>query len=69
MTSADKDSAAQVREVVGVFGDAATLQEAIDELLASGFDQSEISLLASEQAVVEKLGHKYEKVQDIESRH
>lgn len=53
-------------EAVGVFDDAATLQNAIDELLSSGFDRAEISLLSSEQAVEEKLGHAYEKVKELE---
>lgn len=53
-------------EMVGVFGDATSLQDAIDELLTSGFDRAEVSLLASEDAVVEKLGHKYKKVEEIE---
>jgi microcompartment protein CcmK/EutM len=56
----------KVREVVGVFGSAETLQEAIDELMSSGFDRAEISLLASEEAVDEKLGHKYKKVTELE---
>ncbi|MGJ0502146.1 MAG: hypothetical protein ACR65X_00090 [Methylocystis sp.] len=56
----------QVREVVGVFKNADTLQEAIDELMSSGFDRAEISLLASEEAVDEKLGHKYKKVTELE---
>ncbi len=57
---------AQGKEVVGVFGDASSFQEAIDELLTSGFDRAEISLLAGEEAVVEKLGHKYKKIEEIE---
>lgn len=56
----------KVHEVVGVFSDAETLQEAIDELMSSGFDRAEISLLASEEAVDEKLGHKYKKVTELE---
>jgi hypothetical protein len=55
-----------VREAVGVFESANMLQEAIDELLSSGFDRAELSLLASEQAVDEKLGHRYEKVAELE---
>ena len=39
-----------------------SLQSAIDELLSSGFHRAELSLLASEHAVVEKLGHQYTKV-------
>lgn len=53
-------------EAVGVFDDAGALQEAIDELLSSGFNRAEISLLASERAVEEKLGHAYEKVAELE---
>jgi hypothetical protein len=45
-----------LREAVGVFANANDLQGAIDELLSSGFDRSELSLLASEDAVNEKLG-------------
>jgi hypothetical protein len=54
------------REAVGVFKSADTLQEAIDELLVSGFDYPALSLMASEKAVEEKLGHKYRKVQELE---
>ena len=50
-----------IREAVGVFRDPASLQEAIDELLSSGFDRAEVSLLAGEHAVEEKLGHRYRK--------
>lgn len=50
-----------VREAVGIFRNARDLQGAIDELLSSGFDRAELSLLASEQAVEEKLGG-YERV-------
>ncbi|WP_363351795.1 hypothetical protein [Methylocystis echinoides] len=57
---------AKVREVVGVFTNADTLQEAIDELMSSGFDRAEISLLASEETVDQKLGHKYKKVAELE---
>lgn len=56
----------KIREAVGVFDDADTMQLAIDDLLSSGFDRSELSLLASEEAVDEKLGHKYKKVAEIE---
>jgi hypothetical protein len=49
------------REAVGIFRSADGLQGAIDELLSSGFHRAELSLLASEAAVVEKLGHIYTK--------
>jgi hypothetical protein len=50
-----------VREAVGVFDSAETLEEAVDELESAGFDRAELSLLASEPAVVEKLGYLYTK--------
>ncbi len=50
------------REAVGIFHSPQGLQGAIDELLSSGFHRAELSLLASELAVVEKLGHRYAKV-------
>jgi hypothetical protein len=45
-----------VREAVAVFDHAEHLQDAIDELLSSGFHRAELSLLAGEQTVREKLG-------------
>jgi len=54
------------REAVGVFKTAEALQEAIDELLILGFDYPVLSLMASEHAVEEKLGHKYRKVEELE---
>jgi outer membrane lipoprotein SlyB len=57
---------ATIREAVGVFHEPDALQEAIDELLSSGFDRAELSLLAGEHAVEEKLGHRYRKVAELE---
>jgi hypothetical protein len=54
------------REMVGVFHDERALEAAIDDLLEAGFDRADISLLASERAVVEKLGHAYERVAELE---
>ncbi len=54
------------REAVGVFADAASLQSAVDELLAEGFPTEALSLLASEESVEAKLGHKYQKVSELE---
>ena len=51
-----------VREAVGAFDRPESFQSAIDDLLSSGFDRAELSLLASERAVEEKLGHRYDKV-------
>lgn len=55
-----------VREAVGVFHDAESLDDAIEELMVAGFDRAEISLLAGEKTVVEKLGHRYRKVSELE---
>jgi hypothetical protein len=53
-------------EVVGVFNNADALEAAASELLAFGFERTQINLLASEKAIEEKLGHKYEKVEELE---
>lgn len=55
-----------VREAVCVFQDETSLQAAADELMASGFDRSHLSLLAGEKTVEQRLGHKYDKVAEIE---
>lgn len=54
------------REAVGIFHDVIQLEEAVGELQSSGFDRAQISLLAGEEAVIEKLGAVYEKTQDAE---
>lgn len=56
---ATKPNPVPVCEVVGVFHNPEDLESAIDELLSSGFDRAELSLLASENAVAEKLGGYY----------
>lgn len=53
-------------EAVGIFADADALQAAIDELLISGFDRAELSLLANADTVEQKLGHAYKKVTELE---
>lgn len=55
-----------VREAVAVFRDAESLQEAIDDLLSSGFNRADISLLAAEDTVKRKLGHAYNRVEELE---
>ena len=55
-----------IREVVAVFDGAAALDEAVYALQTRGFDRAAFSLLASEAAVAEKLGHRYQKVRDVE---
>jgi len=53
-------------EAVAVFHDAYAFQAAIDELLMKGFDHAELSVLASERAVRDKLGHDYTSTTDLE---
>jgi hypothetical protein len=60
------EKAAGVREAVAYFMTEKALQAAIDELLVSGFGRTDLSLLASEEAVAEKLGHRYSKVSELE---
>ncbi len=55
-----------VREAVGVFQDESALQHAVDELLVGGFDRSSLTLLAGAQAVEKKLGHKYDRITELE---
>jgi hypothetical protein len=61
-----ENEATTVREAVGVFATPETLQEAIDELMSSGFDRADLSLLASEDAVEAKPGHMYRKASELE---
>ncbi len=65
-TSKEIRTATPLREAVAVFHDAEALQAVIDELQSSGFDRAEISLLASEEAVEDKLGHRYRKAAALE---
>ncbi|MFZ1413678.1 MAG: hypothetical protein WAS73_03720 [Defluviicoccus sp.] len=55
-----------VREAVGVFHHWQNLQAAVDDLLRHGFDRSELSLLAGEKTVEQKLGHVYKKVAELQ---
>lgn len=50
---------APLREAIGVFFDAKTLEKAIVDLKAAGFNSKELGILASEFSVREKLGHLY----------
>jgi hypothetical protein len=53
-------------EAVGIFHEHRALQSAVDELLSAGFDRADLSILASRQAVKEKLGHAYRSVSELE---
>ena len=53
-------------EAVAVFHDVAKLDAAVEALKMAGFKNDSISLLASEHAVEKKLGHRYERVEELE---
>jgi hypothetical protein len=55
-----------LREVVAVFDDLETLESTIYELETKGFDRAAFSMLASEHAVKDKLGHHYRRVTEAE---
>lgn len=55
-----------VREAVAVFEDVAALESVVEELRAAGFAKDAISLLAGHDAVERKLGHMYERVEELE---
>lgn len=57
---------ATVIETVAIFKTADSLQEAIDDLMMSGFDRADLSLLGAEKAVEERLGHSYRTVAELE---
>jgi hypothetical protein len=54
-----------VCEVVGVFRKGDDLEAAIDALLSSGFDRAQLSLLAGERAIQDKLEHRYGRVAEL----
>jgi hypothetical protein len=56
----------QTREAVGLFHDEQTLQNAADELLINGFNHADLSLLAADRTIETHLGHKFERVADLE---
>lgn len=47
-----------VREVVALFADPHALEAAVQDLLTHGFDHGDLSLLASEKVVRDRLGHR-----------
>ena len=55
-----------VGEAVGVFQDEPSLQAAVDELLMSGFDRSDISVVAGRRSVERRFGAMYDDVTDLE---
>lgn len=58
-------SAGTTREAVGVFHELAAFKDAVDELTSAGFDRADLSLLASQETVEQKLGHAYRRVGEL----
>lgn len=55
-----------VREAVGVLHDEPSLRDAVDELLISGFDRADISVVAGRRSVESKFGVMYDDVTHLE---
>lgn len=66
MAAETTDNKDTVTEAVAVFHDVDALDLAVDDLRKAGFKRDDISLLAGEDAVEKKLGHRYERVEDLE---
>jgi hypothetical protein len=56
----------RVPEAVGVFDTVETLQAAIYDLMIAGFSRHDISLLAEDKAIEEKLGQRFWRSDDLE---
>ncbi len=56
----------EMREVVGVFPSAETIEAAVFDLETHGFDRAAFSLLASEHAVERQLGRRYRRIEEME---
>jgi hypothetical protein len=54
------------REVVAVFDDVQTLEQAVFALETRGFDRAAFSLLADEATVEHKFGHQYRQITEME---
>ncbi|MGE5505819.1 MAG: hypothetical protein ACM31L_15470 [Actinomycetota bacterium] len=52
------EPAGPIHEMVALFGDARAMEAAVHDLLTNGFDQSDISMLAAESTVRNRLGHR-----------
>lgn len=65
-TDQDADQDAVVTEAVAVFDEVSELDATVEDLEAAGFKRGDISLLATEHAVERKLGHQYQRVEELE---
>ncbi|OSQ38741.1 hypothetical protein [Thalassospira mesophila] len=55
------------RQIMGVFDTADTMHKAVTELQTAGFNRSEMTLIANELTIDQKLGHIYRKTEDLEN--
>jgi len=55
-----------IREAVALFDDEKSLEAAVYSLETRGFDRAAFSVLATEEAVAKKLGHRYQEVREME---
>jgi hypothetical protein len=62
----DEAGKTTTREAVAVFDDVSELDAAVQELRKMGFARADISLLATEDAVQKKLGHRYQRIEELE---
>ncbi|WP_346900441.1 hypothetical protein [uncultured Roseibium sp.] len=60
------DDTYTVRELVARFDDAQDFEDAVEKVEMAGIDRADISMIASHDAIVEKLGHIYRNVRDLE---
>ena len=58
--------AGTVHGAVGVFRDEEALRAAVEELLVSGFDRADLSVLAGHRTIERRLGHDYGRVTELE---
>ncbi len=61
-----RNSGRTVREAVAVFDDVDSLEAAVEDLKAAGFADEDLSMLAGHDTVEAKLGHRYERVEELE---
>jgi hypothetical protein len=62
----NEDPSFSVHEVVGVFGSGDKLEAAVETLAAAGFKREDISVMASHEAVVKNLNHRFETIEQME---
>jgi hypothetical protein len=64
--AAQAETEGRLKEAVGVFGDPAALEAAVDALELAGFDRAAMSVLATDAKATEQVRRFYRSVRDIE---